>query len=41
MPTINQLVRKGRKKIVVASKSRALEGSPQKRGVHKSIYNDA
>ena len=38
MPTINQLVKKGRKKIVVASKSRALEGSPQKRGVCTRVY---
>ncbi|MDD2283111.1 MAG: 30S ribosomal protein S12 [Eubacteriales bacterium] len=33
MPTINQLVRKGRKKIVKKSTAPALEGSPQKRGV--------
>lgn len=33
MPTINQLVRKGRKKITKKSASPALEGSPQKRGV--------
>ncbi len=33
MPTINQLVRKGRKKIVKKSAAPALEGSPQKRGV--------
>lgn len=33
MPTINQLVRKGRKKIYKKSASPALEGSPQKRGV--------
>jgi len=33
MPTINQLVRKGRKKINVKSKSPALEGSPFRRGV--------
>jgi small subunit ribosomal protein S12 len=33
MPTINQLVRKGREKIVEKSKSPALKGSPQKRGV--------
>ena len=33
MPTINQLVRKGRKKIKFKSKSPALEGSPFRRGV--------
>ncbi|SHM21894.1 SSU ribosomal protein S12P [Caldanaerovirga acetigignens] len=33
MPTINQLVRKGRKKVVSKSKSPALRGCPQKRGV--------
>ncbi|TDT46025.1 30S ribosomal protein S12 [Fonticella tunisiensis] len=33
MPTINQLVRKGREKIEEKSKSPALKGSPQKRGV--------
>jgi small subunit ribosomal protein S12 len=33
MPTINQLVRKGRKKIKVKSKSPVLDGCPQKRGV--------
>jgi len=33
MPTINQLVRKGRKKVVKRSKSPALQGCPQKRGV--------
>lgn len=33
MPTINQLIRKGRKKIVEKSKSRALENCPQRRGV--------
>jgi len=32
MPTINQLVRKGRTKVVYKSKTRALGGSPQKRG---------
>ena len=38
MPTINQLVRKGRKKIVTTSKSRALDGNPQKRGVCTRVY---
>lgn len=33
MPTINQLVRKGRQKVHYKSKSPALEGNPQKRGV--------
>ena len=33
MPTINQLVRKGRKKIKYKSKSPILDGCPQKRGV--------
>ena len=38
MPTINQLVRKGRKKVVVASNSRALDSCPQKRGVCTRVY---
>ncbi|MHC5063188.1 MAG: 30S ribosomal protein S12 [Planctomycetota bacterium] len=33
MPTINQLVRKGRKKLHTKSKSPVLESCPQKRGV--------
>jgi len=33
MPTINQLIRKGRKKVKRRSKSPALEGCPFKRGV--------
>ena len=33
MPTINQLVRKGRKRIVKKSKAPALRGNPQRRGV--------
>ena len=33
MPTINQLVRKGRKKIIRKTKSPALAGCPQRRGV--------
>jgi len=33
MPTISQLVRKGRKKLVKKTKAPALKGSPQKRGV--------
>lgn len=38
MPTINQLVRKGRKKINEKSKSRALESCPQKRAVCTRVY---
>lgn len=38
MPTINQLVRKGRKKIVQKSKSVALESCPQRRGVCTRVY---
>ncbi|MDI3477614.1 MAG: small subunit ribosomal protein [Thermoanaerobacterium sp.] len=33
MPTINQLVREGRKKVKYKSTSPALKGNPQKRGV--------
>ena len=33
MPTINQLIRKGRRKVSVKSKSPALAGCPQRRGV--------
>ncbi len=33
MPTVNQLVRKGRTPVVKKSKSPALKGCPQKRGV--------
>jgi len=33
MPTINQLVRKGRRKVVFKTKSPALKGAPQRRGV--------
>lgn len=38
MPTINQLVRKGRAKAVDKSKSAALKGNPQKRGVCTRVY---
>jgi small subunit ribosomal protein S12 len=38
MPTIQQLVRKGRKAIKTPSKSRALESCPQKRGVCTRVY---
>lgn len=33
MPTINQLVRKGRQKVVKKTSAPALKGTPQKRGV--------
>ena len=36
MPTINQLVRKGREKVVYKSDAPALKGSPQKRGLYCS-----
>ncbi|MDD2400793.1 MAG: 30S ribosomal protein S12 [Clostridia bacterium] len=38
MPTINQLVRKGRKTIAKKSGSPALKESPQKRGVCTRVY---
>ncbi|MBI5541731.1 MAG: 30S ribosomal protein S12 [Bacteroidetes bacterium GWA2_32_17] len=38
MPTVEQLVRKGRKKIVEKSKSRALDSCPQRRGVCTRVY---
>ena len=38
MPTINQLVRKGRKKITKRNKVPALEACPQKRGVCTRVY---
>jgi small subunit ribosomal protein S12 len=38
MPTINQLVRKGRKSIKKKSNSRALGSCPQKRGVCTRVY---
>ena len=38
MPTIQQLVRKGREVIAVKSKSRALDACPQKRGVCVRVY---
>lgn len=38
MPTIQQLVRKGRKKMVSQSKSKALDSCPQKRGVCLRVY---
>lgn len=38
MPTINQLVRMGRKKVVEKSKSPALMNCPQRRGVCTRVY---
>ena len=38
MPTINQLVRRGRKKSVKKTNTPALKGSPQKRGVCVRVY---
>ncbi len=38
MPTINQLVRKGRKRIEQKKKVPALQSSPQKRGVCVRVY---
>ena len=38
MPTINQLVRKGRVQILAKNKAPALDGCPQKRGVCTRVY---
>ena len=38
MPTIQQLVRKGREIIKAKSKSRALDACPQRRGVCTKVY---
>ena len=38
MPTIQQLVRKGREKLVDKSKSPALDSCPQRRGVCTRVY---
>ncbi|MCH7549445.1 MAG: 30S ribosomal protein S12 [Candidatus Krumholzibacteriota bacterium] len=38
MPTINQLIRKGRKRKTTKSKSPAMGASPQKRGVCTRVY---
>ncbi|MCG8425168.1 MAG: 30S ribosomal protein S12 [Proteobacteria bacterium] len=38
MPTINQLVRKGRKKVNKKGTAPALKGCPQKRGVCVRVY---
>lgn len=38
MPTINQLIRKGRKKVHKKTSTPALMSNPQKRGVCTSVY---
>ncbi|MGA1875238.1 MAG: 30S ribosomal protein S12 [bacterium] len=38
MPTINQLVRKGRKKVLKKKSAPAMESCPQKRGVCLRVY---
>lgn len=38
MPTISQLIRKGRKRIITKTNTPALKGSPQKRGVCTRVY---
>ena len=38
MPTINQLVRKGRRRITKKTAPPALKGNPQKRGVCTRVY---
>jgi small subunit ribosomal protein S12 len=38
MPTINQLIRHGRKKMTSRTNTPALKGSPQKRGVCVRVY---
>ena len=38
MPTISQLVRKGRERLAVKTASPALQRSPQKRGVCTRVY---
>ncbi len=38
MPTLNQLVRKSRRKLVKKSKSPAMQNCPQKRGVCVRVY---
>lgn len=38
MPTINQLVKKGRKRVKGKSKAPALKGCPQKRGVCTRVW---
>jgi len=38
VPTINQLIRKGRVELVKKTKTPALKGAPQKRGVCTRVY---
>ncbi len=38
MPTINQLIRKGRKRVAETTKTPALKSCPQKRGVCTRVY---
>jgi len=38
MPTINQLIRQGRRSVAKKDKAPALKGSPQKRGVCTRVY---
>ena len=38
MPTINQLIRKGRKAVIAKKKARALQRCPQRRGVCTRVY---
>ncbi len=38
MPTVQQMVRKGRKVLTIKSKSPALDNCPQKRGVCTRVY---
>ncbi|HDR04059.1 MAG TPA: 30S ribosomal protein S12 [Candidatus Marinimicrobia bacterium] len=38
MPTINQLVKRGRQKVVKKNKVPALQGNPQRRGVCTRVY---
>jgi len=40
VPTINQLIRNGRKKVKKKNQAPALEGCPQKRGVCTRVYTD-
>ena len=40
MPTIQQLVRKGRESLVVKGKSPALDACPQRRGVCVRVYKE-
>jgi small subunit ribosomal protein S12 len=38
LPTVNQLIRKGRRLIIAKASTPALKGSPQKRGVCTRVY---